>query len=236
MTGCAQSYESGIFKQSDQGYESLEYEEQHQKVREINHGDIVVKPAGVADWVYNYGNETLILVAFIHVGNQANQLNIFTDDQSKERSLEGENVKGNVFGGLDVKTLARAFNIKPELASKLQSQNNVIKDKIVPVGEDFRVLTHALMQKHKPHRRSLRSNSNHNFNGLEETFCNYELRHNIDDPDQSDIFNLRGGRVTTVTSLKLPILGPIGLTAERAVVYDVTNKVSTLILVLILAV
>ncbi|PON98673.1 11-S seed storage protein [Trema orientale] len=215
ITGCAQTYEAGTAK------ESREQEEQHQKVRNIEHGDIVAKPAGIADWVYNYGNETLILIAFIHVGNHANQLDIFARRfhlAGQGRSLGGENPKGNVFSGLDVNTLARAYNVGPELASKLQSRDDLVEE-IVQTGEDFHVLTHALMQKHKPHRRNLRYMDNYN-GEVAETFCNFELRHNIDDPDQSDIFNLRGGRVSMVTSFHLPIFGTFKLTAERAVVYD----------------
>lgn len=59
---------------------------------------------------------------------------------------------------------------------------------------------------------------------MEETYCNLQLRHNIDDPDQADIFSLRGGRIATVTSVRLPILRPLQLTAERGVIYDVGTQ------------
>lgn len=111
-------------------------------------------------------------------------------------------------------TVAKAFNVDAVLASKVQSSSNDITgDRIAYVGEDFHVLTHALMIKHEQHRR---------LNSLEKTSCNFQLRHNIDDPDQSDIFNLEGGRISIITSSRLPILRTLQLTAERGVVYDVS--------------
>ena len=70
LPGCPDTYEVS----APQGQRS---EERHQKVREIRQGDIVATPTGVAQWLYNNGDSPLVVVSFIDVGNQANQLDLF---------------------------------------------------------------------------------------------------------------------------------------------------------------
>ncbi|GMN53403.1 hypothetical protein TIFTF001_022548 [Ficus carica] len=45
------------------------------------------------------------------------------------------------------------------------------------------------------------------------------MKDNIDRPSQADIFNPRGGRITNVNSLNLPILRDLQLSAVRGVLY-----------------
>ncbi|KAL3726963.1 hypothetical protein ACJRO7_031809 [Eucalyptus globulus] len=56
-------------------------------------------------------------------------------------------------------------------------------------------------------------------NGLEETLCTLRLRENIDNPERADIYNPRGGRITTLNSFSLPVLSNLQLSAERGVLY-----------------
>ncbi|XVF28599.1 hypothetical protein REPUB_Repub15cG0043700 [Reevesia pubescens] len=57
------------------------------------------------------------------------------------------------------------------------------------------------------------------WNGLEETFCTMRLKQQINKPSLADIFNPRGGRITTVNSYNLPILQFLQLSAEKGVLY-----------------
>lgn len=74
IPGCPQTFERGSSQQSRSRSFKGSSDEEHQKVREIKEGDIVAAPAGVAQWVFNNGDSPLVLVSFIDVGNQANQL------------------------------------------------------------------------------------------------------------------------------------------------------------------
>lgn len=61
-------------------------------------------------------------------------------------------------------------------------------------------------------------------NGVEETFCTLRLKHNIADPRRADVYNPRGGRISSLNSLNLPILSYLQLSAERGVLYKVREE------------
>lgn len=147
-----------------------------------------------------------------------------SEEESRLRSRisrkysEGErkNPNGNIFCGFSTNILAQSFNVDTELARKLQSQDDQ-RQMIVRVrGEELQLLSPSSAW--EEHRQG---GSGEYYNGLEETFCNMKLMHNIDRPSQADIFNPRGGRISTVNSLNLPILRNLHLTAERGVLYTV---------------
>ncbi|PON41532.1 11-S seed storage protein [Parasponia andersonii] len=242
IPGCPETFGRGSSQQY-RGYLSQGSEEQHQKVREIQAGDIVALPAGVASWVYNNGGSPLVLISFVDVGNQANQLDQFTrrfhlggNPQREQRSeqqvrvqrqsrreerslLRLQNPNGNIFSGFDVRLLAESFKIDTELARRLQNRDDR-RERIVRVREDLSIITPARIEEEERRRYGGYEGSyGEYYNGLEETFCTLRLRHNIDHPSQADIFNPRGGRVTTVNSFNLPILRFLQLTAKRAVLY-----------------
>ncbi|KAG9132231.1 hypothetical protein Leryth_027608 [Lithospermum erythrorhizon] len=77
VPGCPETY------QSSQGSQQHEYQEQergqvfgdrHQKVGQLIQGDVITVPAGSAHWIYNEGNEELVIVALADTSNNANQL------------------------------------------------------------------------------------------------------------------------------------------------------------------
>lgn len=81
--GCAETYEA----QSAQSSRSTRRmgrrigagrsgEDQHQKVRRVRRGDMIVIPAGTVQWCYNDGGEDLIAVAFMDLNNDDNQLDL----------------------------------------------------------------------------------------------------------------------------------------------------------------
>ena len=61
-------------RHSQQGQESFEQLDRHQKVRRIREGDVIAIPAGVTYWSYNDGDQPLVAVNLLDIGNQQNQL------------------------------------------------------------------------------------------------------------------------------------------------------------------
>ncbi|EXC01800.1 11S globulin subunit beta [Morus notabilis] len=206
IPGCPETYESGQSQQSQRS------QQQHQKVREIREGDIVAAPAGVAQWFYNNGDSPLVLVSFVDVGNQANQLDLSArrfhlggnpqKDQRTEQEMrlqsrsrrsekgagERRNPNGNIFSGFDVKILAESFNIDTELARKLQSKNDR-RERIVRVRDELQILSPSRIHEEERRHEYRRGYDYEEYNGMEETFCTLRMRHNIDRPSRADIFN-----------------------------------------------
>ena len=83
ISGCPETFQS--FQESQQGVQQVgEQEEQqgghqfsgdqHQKIREVQEGDVFVVSTGVGHFIYNNGNNRLIVVSVIDISNDANQL------------------------------------------------------------------------------------------------------------------------------------------------------------------
>ncbi|WJX79005.1 Legumin A2, variant 2 [Trifolium repens] len=70
-------------------------------------------------------------------------------------------------------------------------------------------------EKHsRPHHKG-GSRRQHDDNGLEETICTARLHQNIGSSSSPDIYNPQAGRIKTITSLDLPVLRWIQLSAEH---------------------
>lgn len=82
IPGCAETFmDSPVFGQGQQGQgqgqgegQSQGFRDMHQKVEHLRCGDTIATPPGVAQWVYNNGNEPLILVSAADIANNLNQL------------------------------------------------------------------------------------------------------------------------------------------------------------------
>ncbi|KAK3010547.1 hypothetical protein RJ639_011158 [Escallonia herrerae] len=46
-----------------------------------------------------------------------------------------------------------------------------------------------------------------------------KIKENIANPEHADVYSARGGRISTINSLNLPILRKLQLSAERGVLY-----------------
>ncbi|XP_050218011.2 legumin B-like [Mercurialis annua] len=145
-------------------------------------------------------------------------------------SARGESRRSsNVFSGLDESIISEAFNIDSNLARKLRGENDN-RGIIVNVEHDLEMLAPPRSQEEERQQqreeaqrqleRSRGSRSPPLFNGVEETFCTARMRHNLDNPSESDIFNPRAGRVTNVNSHNLPILRFLRLSIQKAVLYS----------------
>jgi hypothetical protein len=104
------------------------------------------------------------------------------------------------------------------LARKLQSRDDR-RGRIVLVEDELRVLSPQSQEEEREREEGRRWERDDN--GVEETFCTLRLRHNIGDPRRADVYNPRGGRITSLNSLNLPILRYLQLSAERGVLYKV---------------
>ncbi|PPD81351.1 hypothetical protein GOBAR_DD21716 [Gossypium barbadense] len=227
--GCPETYQS----QSQQNIQDRPQRDQHQKLRRLKEGDVVALPAGVAHWIFNNGRSQLVLVALVDVGNDANQLDenfrkfflagnpqggVVRGGQSRDRNQRqsrtqrGEREEeesqesggNNVLSGFRDNLLAQAFGIDTRLARKLQNERD-------NRGAIVR-MEHGFEWPEEGQRRQGR-------NGLEETFCSMRLKHRTP-ASSADVFNPRGGRITTVNSFNLPILQYLQLSAERGVLYN----------------
>lgn len=58
-------------------FQQLESEgDQHQKIHSTREGDVIVVPAGAAQWIYNTGQTDLILFSLVDSANVDNQLDL----------------------------------------------------------------------------------------------------------------------------------------------------------------
>lgn len=138
---------------------------------------------------------------------------------------EGESRRGgNVFRGFADDLLEQAFKIDHELVRKIKGENDE-RDRIVQANEDFEALLPESDEQERERERHMQSESE---NGIEETICTLRLKHDIDRSERADIFNPRGGRISTANYHNLPVLRQVRLSAERGVLYSVSRVQFTL--------
>ncbi|KAG8658567.1 hypothetical protein MANES_03G163900v8 [Manihot esculenta] len=156
------------------------------------------------------------------------------ESQRGERSERGltrkpaeRDTAGNVFSGMDERVLAEAFNVNTDVARRLRGEDDY-RGMIVTVERGLEVLT---PQRSPEEERQIKeeeqqkqfelgpSRGTGGYNGVEETLCTAKLRHNVNDPSDTDIFNPRAGRITTVNSHVVPILRNLQFTVQKGVLY-----------------
>nr|GEW86289.1 11S globulin seed storage protein G3-like [Tanacetum cinerariifolium] len=86
LPGCPETYESSQVQQQqftgqgqrrgqgEHGGQQSVQTDRHQKVENLNKGDVVAIPVGAAHWIYNDGQEELVVVVFFDAQNKDNQL------------------------------------------------------------------------------------------------------------------------------------------------------------------
>ncbi|KAL9252578.1 13S globulin seed storage protein 3-like protein [Drosera capensis] len=213
-------------RKGERGSERL-FRNEHENIRHFREGDIVALPAGVTKWVYNDGDSCVIAVTLYDTSSFQNQLderNFYlagsrqlVEDARRERREGWIEESRNIFGGFDQELLAEALGLNVETVNQLQGLNDN-RGNIVSVDRSLRILTPEYQEEEEIRREVIRRERRYD-NGLEETFCNIRLRHNIDAASKPDIYNPQGGRTTKVTSNKFPILGHLQLSVERVVLY-----------------
>lgn len=71
-SGCPETFQSS--QQTQQRIRGRTFQDRHQKIEQFRQGDIMAFPAGAAHWLYNEGNEEVVLVVLEDASNNANQL------------------------------------------------------------------------------------------------------------------------------------------------------------------
>ncbi|KAL1188870.1 12S seed storage protein CRD [Cardamine amara subsp. amara] len=192
------------------------FEDMHQKLENFRRGDVFALLAGVSQWWYNRGNSDVVIVIVLDVTNRENQLDqtprMFhiagSTKQEEEEPLTWPS-GNNAFDGLDPNIIAEAFKIDIELAKQLKNQKSNKGNVIRANGP----LHFAIPRPRKWQQDDI-------VNGIEETYCTARLHENIDDPERSDFFSSRAGRISTLDSLNLPVLRRLRLNAVRGVLYS----------------
>ncbi|OMO54847.1 11-S seed storage protein, plant [Corchorus capsularis] len=247
MAGCPDTYQTQV-QRSPRGQQEQQQSprDQHQKLSQFKQGDIIALPAGVPHWIFNNGPSQLVLVSLIDLGNKANQLDNFfrkfflagnppqglvsggqRQSQSPRQSRRGEQEEegqeqrngNNMFSPFQPRDLADILRIDERLARKIQNPNDN-RGAIVFMKEASQLTSPQRAEEEQPREEDERPSRRrgHGCNGLEETYCTMRLRHKTDS-SFADIFNPRAGRITTVNSFNLPVLGDLQLSAERGVLY-----------------
>ncbi|PPS01090.1 hypothetical protein GOBAR_AA19574 [Gossypium barbadense] len=164
-------------------------------------------------------------------------------ERGREEEESQESGGNNVLSGFRDNILAQAFGIDTRLARKLQNERDN-RGAIVRMehgfewpekgqrrqgreeeGEEEREPKWQRRQEsqeegsEEEEREERGRGSRRSGNGLEETFCSMRLKHRTP-ASSADVFNPRGGRITTVNSFNLPILQYLQLSAERGVLYN----------------
>ncbi|XP_057798093.1 11S globulin seed storage protein 1-like [Salvia miltiorrhiza] len=229
-SGCPETFEAESAQQQYSRKERSERsfrEDRHQKVEDVKQGDVIAVRAGEAHWVYNDGDQELVLVVFHHNANYANQLDqnprsFFlagnpNNEQEEEQYMrlrggkEAQSELGNVFRGFHDELLAEAFGVDVETARKLRGQNDE-RGHIIRAEKSIKLI--------QPYGRSRREDEGyHNDNGLEETVCSARVKENLDRASRADFYNPRAGRFSTLNSFNLPILRFLQLSAARGVLH-----------------
>ncbi|OIT39918.1 PREDICTED: legumin B-like [Nicotiana attenuata] len=240
IPGCAETYETES-GETRSGERRRSFNDRHQKLRRFRAGDVLALPAGVTFWMYNDAEEPIVTVSLLDTSNHANQLDLtfrsfflagnpqrgvkqqFVGRQQEttmqERRSEQETTPkgGNIFNGFDTEILSEAFNVDVETIRKLQGQNE--ERGVIVRAEELRLNLPEESEQEERREQQQREGGRWPLNGLEETVCTMKLRENIGHPSRSDVYNPRGGRVSTVNSLTLPILNFLQLSAERGTLY-----------------
>ncbi|KAI3702992.1 hypothetical protein L6452_28746 [Arctium lappa] len=212
--GCPETFESG----------KEEFFDKHQKVFRYKEGDILALPAGAVHWTYNDGDTPIVLIVLRDTSNVANQLDrnfkkffLAGNPQSQEGGYGGqrpdegwgkqklqEQESSNIFNGFDNQILQEVFNVEFNIVNQLKGQND--KRGFIVRADNLDVMTPE-KQEYQPG------------NGIAQTICSTQLRANIADPAHADVYNPRGGRISSLNSHKLPILNWLQLSAEKGLLY-----------------
>ncbi|KAL9304929.1 12S seed storage protein CRD [Arabidopsis thaliana] len=217
-SGCPETFAEveGSSGRGGGGDPGRRFEDMHQKLENFRRGDVFASLAGVSQWWYNRGDFDAVIVIVLDVTNRENQL----DQVPRMFQLAGSRTQeeeqpltwpsgNNAFSGFDPNIIAEAFKINIETAKQLQNQKdnrgNIIRANgplhfVIPPPREWQQDGIA--------------------NGIEETYCTAKIHENIDDPERSDHFSTRAGRISTLNSLNLPVLRLVRLNALRGYLYS----------------
>ncbi|KAG8370423.1 hypothetical protein BUALT_Bualt14G0116300 [Buddleja alternifolia] len=244
IPGCAETYETESRSSEREGEEGSRTRrpDRHQKLRRFRRGDILALPQGITHWAYNDGDTPIISVSLLDVANDNNQLDLkfrkfflagnprgsqSQGERGREQRQRGEGRRGeeeeqeqeksNIFNGFDEELLAETFNIDRDIIRRLQGRED--NRGTIVRAERLRLVLPEYGREEQEREREQERGRGGGYNGLEETFCSLKIRENIDHPTRADVYNPRGGRISTLNSQAFPILSYLRLSAARGILY-----------------
>ncbi|KAH7691128.1 11-S seed storage protein plant protein [Dioscorea alata] len=234
--GCPESFHSSVSSPrpfEEGSSEQAQFQtDSHQKVHRVRQGDTVAIVAGATHWCYNDGDQDLVAVTVFNVNHQDNQLDPsvrmfllagqFLEQQSSysrqesEREQETESSsRESVVSAFDPKLMSEILSIPEETVR--QMQRNEKKGHMVTIEQGLSFVRPAEQQEQEECMDEARPSSKESqfANGLEEAYCYARIQHNLDTPEETDIYSRKAGRFTSVNSNKLPILSTIGMSMDK---------------------
>ncbi|KAL8172216.1 hypothetical protein V2J09_024020 [Rumex salicifolius] len=153
LPGCPETYQSVSRGEESEG----RFRDQHQRILRFRQGDVFALPAGVVQWLFNDGDEDLILVNLIDTTNEINQLDQsiprgfflagnpqqeFQEEQGSQRGQQG--IK-NILEGFDLEILVEVLGLPRETVERLRSSEDDKRGQIVR-AEQLRVIRPPIMR------------------------------------------------------------------------------------------
>lgn len=121
----------------------------------------------------------------------------------------------NIFSGFDREILQEVFNVEYNIVEQLVGQND--NRGLIVRAENFQVVFPGEQERQQ-------SSPQDEFANIRAShLCSAQLSANIANPAFADVYNPRGGRVSSLNSHKLPVLDVLQLSAEIGVLYKVCN-------------
>ncbi|CAK9323541.1 unnamed protein product [Citrullus colocynthis] len=218
--GCVETYEarSAQVSRSSRRIHGDKEEDKHQKIRRVRRGDMIVVPAGTVHWCYNDGGQDLVIVAFMDLNNDDNQLDLRVRSSYLAGGVPREARRGsksddivNIFSGFNQELLAEAYNIPLHLVKKMQEERG--SGLIVKCDEEMAFMTAEEEEEELSASPFWRRQEESN--GLEESICTARVVHNMNTQREADVYSREAGRVNILNQLKLPVLRFVGMSAEK---------------------
>ncbi|KAF5950660.1 hypothetical protein HYC85_012653 [Camellia sinensis] len=191
IPGCPESFESTSSTSESGDEERQRRRDRHQKVRAIREGDVIAVPAGVTHWAYNDGEIPLVCISLLDMGNDANQLDL--------------NFRKFFLAGNPQRQQQSLSRQEPRRGQQ-EDAGNVFDG----IDED------TLAEVFKIDRETAR-----NLQGRDDQrgIILSKLKE-ISRSTRADVYNPRGGRISTLNGHDLPILNALRLSAERGFLYQ----------------
>lgn len=157
----------------------------------------------------------MCLQMFLLAGQFLEQQSSYSRQESEREHETESSSRESVVSAFDPKLMSEILNIPVETVR--QMQRNEKKGHMVTIEQGLSFVRPAEQQEQEGCMDEARPSSKETqfANGLEEAYCYARIQHNLDTPEETDIYSRRAGRFMSVNSNKLPILSTIGMSMDK---------------------